>query len=478
MRRTDVRAGTAVATLALLLSGCSLAPIYHRPAIAVPAAYKEAPPGWSTAAPAADTASAGWWQPFNDETLDGLEARIENASPSLAAAVARYDQALGQLGVARSAAFPEVDVGGDASRDRVSANRPLNPAGSAATYNNYNIGASLSYELDLFGRVRNSIRAGKAEAQASRADVAGVRLGLQTRLATLYFQMRGLDAREGLLRDTVAAFQRAYDLTDTRHQGGIASGLDTSRAQSQLSSAKAELSGVHAQRAAFEHAIAALIGVPAASFAIAPDPRRILPPVVPAATPSELLQRRPDIDAAERRVFAANARIGVARAALYPSLSLGGSGGWQTTGADLLNKASSFWALGPASAALALFDGGQRRSQVKVSRAAFDEAAASYRQTVLDAFREVEDDLVLGRDLVQQERDQGDAATAAERTRDLALVRYRDGASDYLEVVTAQTAALDAERALLDLRTSQLTAAVDTVRALGGGIGAAARPPA
>ena len=468
MRRD--KAGAAALASALALSACSLAPDYHRPSIALPAAYKELPAGWAMARPSAGMAPASWWRAFGDATLDGLEARIEGANPSLAAAVARYDAALGRLGVSRADLFPEIDAGGDVVRARASVNSPANTTGTSKPYTEYQIGPSLSYEVDLFGRVRNSIRAGKAEARASEADVAGVRLGLQARLATVYFQMRGLDAREGLLKATVEAYQRAYDLTGTRHAGGIASGLDTSRARTQLSSAKAELSDVHAQRAAYEHAIAALVGEAASAFSVPVDARRIAPLAVPAGTPSALLQRRPDIDAAERRVFEANARIGVARAALFPSLTLGGSGGFLTTGAEFISKASSFWALGPASLALPLFDGGRRRSEVKVARANFEEAAATYKQTVLTAFREVEDDFAAGRDLIQEERDEADATAAAEHTRDLALVRYRDGASDYLEVVTAQTAALDAERSLLDLRTRQLTTAADTVRALGGAV--------
>ncbi len=468
MRRTE----PSLLVSALLLSGCSLAPDYHRPAVTTPAAYKEAPAGWTVAEPAADASPAAWWEAFGDPVLSSLEARIEAGSPSLAAAVARYDEAVGSLHEARADLFPEIGVGGSAQRDRASGNRPLSTTGQPSTYNDYKVGASLAYEVDLFGRVRNSIRAGRAEAQASAADVAGVRLGLQTSLASAYFQMRGLDAREALLHQTVEAYQRAYDLTETRHEGGVASGLDTSRARTQLATARAELSEVHADRAAFEHAIAVLVGEPASSFAIPADPRQSTAPAFPTGTPSTLLQRRPDIDAAERRVAAANARIGVARAAIFPSLSLGAGGGYETTGASLLHTASSFWALGPAAAALTVFDGGARAARVRISRAEFNEASATYKQTVLNAFREVEDDLARGRDLMTEERDQREAAAAAEQTLDLALTRYRDGASDYLEVVTAQTAALDAERALLDLHTRQLTTAVDGVRALGGSAGA------
>ena len=464
MRRTE----SSLLVTALLLAGCSLAPDYHRPAVDTPAAFKEAPEGWTVAAPAADAPRAAWWEAFGDPVLNGLEARIEAGSPSLAAAVARYDEAVGSLHEARADLFPEIDVGGSAARERASGNRPLSTTGKPATYNDYKVGASLAYEVDLFGRVRNSIRAGRADAQASAADVAGVRLGLQTSLASAYFQLRGLDARITLLKQTVDAYQRAYELTETRHEGGVASGLDTSRARTQLATARAELSEVHADRAAFEHAIAVLVGEPASNFSLSSDPRLSSPPALPTGTPSTLLQRRPDIDAAERRVAAANARIGVARAAIFPSLSLGAGGGYETTGASLLHTASSFWALGPAAAALTVFDGGARASRVRISRAEFNEASATYKQTVLNAFREVEDDLARARDLQHEEGDQRDAASAAEQTRDLALSRYRDGASDYLEVVTAQTAALDAERALLDLHTRQLTTAVDGVRAIGG----------
>jgi multidrug efflux system outer membrane protein len=456
-----------LATSGALLAGCSLAPDYHRPQVASTATYKEVPTGWSVAAPAADATPAAWWQAFGDPVLTDLEGRIEKGSPSLAAAVARYDEAVGSLHAANADLYPTIGIGGDAERQRYAKNRPLSN-GNGVTQNGYEVGASLNWEIDLFGRIRNQVKASKGEAQASAADLAGVRLGLQTSLATAYFQMRGLDAREGLLRQTVEAYQRAYELTDVRHSGGIASGLDTSRARAQLASAKAELASLPSQRAAYEHAIAVLVGESPSSFSLAADTRQSAPPAFPTGTPSTLLQRRPDIDAAERRVYAANARIGVARAAFFPAISLGGAGGFETTGPNLFSTASSFWALGPAAAALTIFDGGKRAAQVRVARAEFNEASATYKQTVLTAFKEVEDDLATGRDLVTQERNQRDAAQASETTRDLALTRYRDGASDYLEVVTAQTAALDAERALLDLHTRQLTTSVDTVRALGG----------
>ena len=456
----------ALALAPLSLAGCSLAPAYQRPAVPAAAAYKEVP-GWQPAGSAVPLPGK-WWQAFGDPVLSELEDRLEGGNPNLAAAAARYAQARAQARVARADLFPQVGAAADYGRSRQSANRPFSP-GTTQTYDTASVGASLSYELDLFGRIANTVRAATATAQASGSDLAAVRLGLQAALASDYFDLRGLDARIVLLRQTVDAYGRAADLTHTRHQGGIASGIDISRADAQLASARAELDGVLADRANLEHAIAILIGEGPSGFSLAVADTRLAPPAVPAGLPSTLLERRPDIAAAERRVYAANARIGVARAAFFPTLTLGAAGGYEATqGHNLLSAASGFWALGPVGAALTLFDGGARSAQVRVSRAEFDEAAANYRAIVLTAFREVEDDLALARQLAAQEQDQQQAAHAAGHTRDLALVRYRDGASDYLEVVTAQTAALDAERALLQIRARRLGVAADLVRALGG----------
>jgi len=464
-------AGKPIALLALgvtLLGGCSLAPDYHAPAVATPVAFKEAP--WQSAG--TDVPPPGkWWEAFGDSLLNDLEAKIDAGNFDLAAASARYQQALGAVGQARADLFPQIGASAGIQRDRQSANRPNSP-GAASRFTDKTVGASLAYELDLFGRVRNQVAANEASAKAAAFDVDGIRLGLQTRLAATYFDLRGLDARIVLLRQTVASYQRAFDLTDTRHQGGIASGIDVSRAQTQLESARSELSGVEIDRARDEHAIAVLIGEPPETFSIPVVDRQARPPQVAAGVPSTLLQRRPDVAAAERRVAAANAQIGVARAALFPSITLGGAVGYESTSASWLTAPSSFWALGPLQAALAIFDGGKRRAGVRIARAQYDEAAANYRQTVLTAFREVEDDLAEQRLLVAAEASQARATAAAERTRDLALIRYHDGASDYLDVVTAQTAALDAERSLLDLRSRQLQVAADTYRALGGGLGA------
>lgn len=459
-------AGIALAVLTLL-GGCSMAPAYHPPATAAPAAYKEVA-GWTGATPMDAAPRGQWWTVFNDPVLSDLEARMEKASPTLAAALARYDQALGAARETKAGLFPAIGVGGDAERARLSARRPLSH-GLSDTHNDFSIGAALDYEIDLWGRVRNSVRASRAEADASGADLASARLSLQALVADAYFRLRGLDAEAALLRQTVDAYGRAYDLTARRHNGGVSSGIDVNRAQTQLSNARAEVSAIAAQRAATEHELAALVGEIASGFTITPDVQPIDPPMIPAGTPSELLQRRPDVAAAERRIFAANARIGVARAAFFPSLNLGSAGGFEATNGNLFKAASSYWALGPFSAALAVFDGGARTARLHMSRAEYDATAAQYRETVLTAFRQVEDGISTAHDLGTQASDQRDATTAADRTRDLALTRYRDGASDYLEVVTAQTAALDAERATIVLQTQRMRNAVALVRALGGG---------
>ncbi|PZU58918.1 MAG: RND transporter [Sphingobium sp.] len=451
-----------------LLGACSMAPAYHPPETAAPVAFKEVPPGWMNATPMDMAARGQWWTMFGDPVLDDLEARAERASPSLAAALARYDQARASAQAAGADLYPQIGVSGSVSRERVSANRPLS-LGSAAEYDNYRAGGAASYELDLWGRIRNRVKAGKAEADASEADLGGARLSLQALVADAYFRLRGLDAEAGLLRQTVEAFGRAYDLTATRHEGGIASGMDVNRAHTVLADARAQISAIAADRAATEHEIATLLGEVASSFAIAPTTAAMTPPAPAGETPSELLQRRPDIAAAERRMFAANARIGVARAAFFPTIGLGASGGFQTTHGDLLTQPNHFWALGPLSAALAIFDGGRRSAAVKMSRAQYDEAAADYRDTVLTAFRQVEDALADNRYLAAQAIDQQEAADAADRTSDLALTRYRDGASDYLEVVTAQTAALSAQRSVIALQTQRMRASIALVRAMGGG---------
>ncbi|SEJ28230.1 outer membrane protein, multidrug efflux system [Sphingobium sp. AP50] len=455
-----------IALLPMLLAACSMAPDYHPPEAAAPATFKEVA-GWIAAQPMDAAPRGAWWEAFGDPVLNDLEARAEKASPTLAAALARYDQARAAARIEGADLLPTISAGADGARRRVSGNR-FQGNGNAVTYNDYVVGGSLDYEIDLWGRIRNSVKAAGAEAQASEQDLASARLSLQAAVADAYARLRGFDAQAALLRQSVVAFDRAYGLTATRHKGGIASGMDVNRSKTALSNARAQISAVANERAATEHEIAALVGAVASDFSIAPQDDLLPMPAVPTGTPSELLQRRPDIAAAERRIFAANARIGVAKAAYFPSLTLGLTGGWETTRGDLLRSPNSFWGLGPLSALVTLFDGGRRNAQVKMSRAEYDELSADYRDAVLSAFRQAEDAIAAGRHLAAQSVDQRDAAQAAERTSKIAYSRYRDGASDYLEVVTAQTDALEAQRALLAVDTNRMRASIALVKALGG----------
>jgi NodT family efflux transporter outer membrane factor (OMF) lipoprotein len=456
------------AVLLIGLGGCSLAPVYHEPSVGMTAdAWKDSP--WQPAQPAENLPRGGWWRIYRDPVLDALELRIEQANPGLAAAVARYDQASAYLGQLHAGLYPSIDAGAGLTQNRQSDDRPLRGSNQPNVYAANTVGVGTNYELDLWGRVRNQVAAGRAAAQASAADVESVRLSLQAQLADDYVRLRGIDAQAKLLNDTVDAYARALDLTQHRHSGGIASGLDVARADTQLRAVKAEAADVAAQRAIYEHAIASLVGEPAMNFSLAPGGGDLTVPVIPTGIPSTLLQRRPDIAAAERRAAAANAAIGVARAAFYPSFSLGLGYGFQNTGeAALLTAPYSFWSIGPGML-LNLFDGGLRDAKLAQARAVLDEAGADYRAVALAAFQQVEDDMALLKYDHTAEQEQDEAVKSATVTLNLALNRYREGAVNYLEVVTAQAAALAAQSGALDLHTRQLRTSVDLVRAVGGG---------
>jgi len=451
------------------ISGCSLAPDYKPPLMPTPVAYKEAGP-WQPAKPSDDLPKGDWWRDYGDSTLDQLEGRIDAANPDLAASVARYDEARALTSEASASFLPFVDLGGSATQNRQSAKRPLRSANQPNQYGANTIDLQANYELDFWGRIRNTVAAGQATAQARAADVETVRLGLHAELASDYAALRGLDAELKLLTDTETAYLRAQALTQDRYEGKIASGIDVSRSASQLESARALASDARAQRALFEHAIASLVGEPASSFSIPSAVVNIPLPAVLTGLPSALLQRRPDIAAAERRVASANASIGVARAAFYPTITLNLMGGFQDTGggAGLLAAPFSFWSVGPGLV-LPLFEGGLRQAAEAQAYAVLDEAASQYRSTVLGAFQEVEDNLALLHNLGVEAQDESQAVEAAEHTADLSLTLYHDGAASYLDVVVAQTDALQAERTLLDLNTRRLQANIRLVRAVGGG---------
>ncbi|RUL64367.1 efflux transporter outer membrane subunit [Dyella dinghuensis] len=467
IRADRLFAGVAAA---LLLGGCSLAPTYHTPSLPpMPATFKEAGTAWRVASPADQAPRGDWWSVYSDGTLAKLESQLDADNPSLAAALARYDTARAYESQLQSGLFPHFGVMANPIHARQSDNRPLRGSNEPNEYDSDTVGASASYDLDLWGRIRNEVGQGRALSEAAKADLANAKLSLEAQLADDYVRLRGYDIQAGILDDTLNAYQRALTLTENRHAGGIASGLDVSRAQAQLHDAQAQVTDVQAQRALVEHAIAALVGVPASSFSLAPQREQLEVPITPVGVPSTLLERRPDIAAAERRVYSANAGIGVARAAFFPDLSLSGSYGFQNTGlGNLLAIGNRFWALGPL-ATLDLFDGGLRRAKVREAHAEFAEASADYRQTVLGAFREVEDDLVLLRDLGVEAGQEDEAVQAAQKTQSIANNRYREGIVNYLEVVTAQTAALSAERSAETIRTRRLQASVDLIRALGGG---------
>lgn len=462
------------ALLVLALHGCSLAPHYQVPAIDLPAHYREQSSDgpWHPAA-APQGLAEHWWRLYQDPQLDDLQQRLLRANPDLAAALAHYDGAQAYASQLHAGLFPQISASAQPLRQRQSDSRPLRGSTQPSIYNSNSAGFALSFDLDLWGRIRNQAAAGDAQAQASGDDLAAARLSLQKQLASLYVQLNGLDAQSRILSRSLEDYAQALQLTRDRYQGQIASELDLTRAQSQLASAEAELDEVRAQRNLTEHAIGELVGEPASRFSLAPSSQLLSLPSIPQQLPSTLLQRRPDIAAAERRVYAANAGIGIARAAWYPDFSLTGMLGGQSQGVgNLLAAGNRYWALGPLMN-LPIFDGGRLSANERQAHAEFEEAAAHYRGQVLRAVREVEDNLGQLRDLHQEALDQQAAVNAALHTRTLAMNSYQAGAVSYLDVVTAQTAALQAQRGLQALQTRELQASVGLVVALGGGESAA-----
>ena len=467
-----MRTPAALPALAVVLAleACSLSPRYQRPSVPTPPpSYKEAGE-WKVAAPADSTPRGHWWTMFNDQALADLETQVSEANQSLRAALARLEQARAETRIARAAFFPTLTAEASATRQRTSLNAPTYAPGRPTTSNVFIAEGILGYELDLFGRVRNTVAGARASEQASAGDVAALDLSVHAELASDYFTLRGLDIEQQLLDHTVADHARALKLTQNLYHGGAAAIADVQQAQAQLESARTQAEDTRLRRAQTEHAIAVLLGREPADFSIAAradGPDLPVPQVAPGL-PSQLLERRPDVAAAERRVAAANAAIGVARAAYFPVFSLLGTAGVESTaGSTWISAPSRFWSVGP-QALLTLFDAGAHAAQSAAAHAAYDEQVANYRGTVLTAFQEVEDSLAALRQLQRESVSQAAAVTATQGALDQANLRYKGGIVSYLEVVSTENAALAARLAAVDIGIRRTNAAVLLVKALGG----------
>ena len=471
------RPALAASVAALWLAGCTVGPNYHRPA-AVPAApaWKEnAPPNppngtWVHAEPSDQVLRGQWWQMYGDPQLNALEEKIAVSNQTLKAAMEQYFQAREQVRVARSQYYPTLSAGPSIGRTRESYNQ-ANTIRNVTKYqfSTFSLGGQAQWEPDLWGQVRRTVEQTRANAQASAAELANVELSERAELAADYFEMRGLDSQKDLLDNTVVSYQEYLKLTQIRFKGGVATEADVAEAQTQLETTRAQDIDVGVARAQYEHAIATLIGVSASTFSLPAMPLGTQIPQVPVGVPSQLLERRPDIATAERQVDAANAQIGIALAAYYPNVSLTGSGGMLSGNAGTwIQGPSEMWSLG-ASAVELLFDAGRRHALTQQARDNYEEQVANYRQSVLNAFQEVEDNLAALRILDQESGVQAAAVAAAQRSLMISTNRYKGGVTTYLEVLTAQTVQLSNERTQADIATRQFVASVQLIRALGGG---------
>ena len=460
-----------VASTALALGGCDFASRYAPPQMSLPAKFKDAPPDG-----AALPANEVWWRSFKDRALNDLEAQVDIANPDLAAAIAASDAAFARAAQVEAGLLPQVDAIGQITANRQSNNRPLRSANQPSYYGNNILGGQVSYEIDIWGRVRDLAKAANLTAEASADALAQARLELHAELARAYIDLRGLDAQAKLIADTIGIYRSALDLTKSRLEAKIASPVDVDRAQTQLSSAEAQGSEIGLQRTALDDAIAALVGKPASSFTVARSLRQMPLPKRPHAVPADVLRRRPDVAEAERQTAAANQTIGAASANFFPKFSLIALGGTQDTGFRLFNAGNLFGTIGPA-VDLPVFDAGLREAELEVAKAQFTEAAEQYRAIVLRAVKEVQDNLSALRWLAEEYRQTSTAADAAERAADLSMTLYRDGAASFLDVVTAQQAALVAQREAIILHTRELETDIALMLALGGGWMVLPEPP-
>ena len=463
--------GPALIAAILALGACSFAPTYKTPDSAPPAAvYKEG--DWKPAEPADAQSRGAWWAIFQDPALDRLEAQAAAANQDLKAAYARLQQARAATRIARADLFPTLTVGGSAARSRTSVNSPTFPKGAEPVGNNFDLQADLSYEIDVWGRVRNTVAAARASQQASAADLATLNLGLQAELASDYFSLRSQDTQQQLLDQTVEDYTKALDLTQNLYNGGAAALTDVAQAQAQLETARTQAADIRLQRAQTEHAIAVLVGENPSAFHtdINPLANSAAPPPIDPGLPSSLLERRPDVAAAERRTAAANAQIGVARAAYFPVFSLAAAAGFDSTQtSNWLSAPSQLWSAGPGAGLLTVFDAGRHRAQSAQAKAAYDEQVANYRNTVLTAYQEVEDNLAALRDLQQESVSEAAAVKATATALEQAQYRYKAGLVTYLEVATAENTSLQAQLANVSIQLRRMSASVLLVKALGGG---------
>jgi NodT family efflux transporter outer membrane factor (OMF) lipoprotein len=452
----------------MILAGCTVGPNYVRPeAVPVmPASFKEAN-GWKPAQPKDEAIKGAWWQVFNDPQLNALEEQVAVSNQNVLAAEAAFRQARALIQAAKAGYYPTVTAGASVTRARSSAT--LGTPSPTADTTSYTLPVDISWEADIWGRVRRSVEASRANAQASAADLAALRLSSQAQLAQAYFQLLTQDAQRAFLDATVAYYQKSLDLTKNRYTSGVAAESDVLQAETLLKSTQAQAIDIGVQRAQLEHAIALLIGKPASDLSLPSAPLVASPPPIPLGVPSMLLERRPDIAAAERRMAAANAQIGVAEAAWYPSVTLSASGGLQTTSfSKWLSLPSRFWSVGP-TVSETVFDGGLRSAQNDQARAAFDAEVAAYRQTVLTGFQQVEDNLAALRILEEEAKAQDEAVQAARQSVIVAENQYKAGITSYLTLLIAQATELANERAAITIRGSRMTAGVLLITALGGG---------
>ena len=471
---------------AILLTGCMVGPKYRRPPAPMTPAYKEPPPDsfketdkWKTAKPMAEALRGNWWEIFGDPRLNALEAQVTAQNLNLKAAEARFREARTVVRYNRAALFPLISTAPGISTLRESPNSPYFPIGSIGIGSavEYLLPFDVSYEVDLWGRIRRTVTAAGEEAQATAADLQTLSLSLHAELAIDYFELRSADAQIRLLANTVRAYAEMVQLTTDLFHGGAAPETDVVQAQTQLDTARVQYTDIFVFRAQYEHAIAILIGKPPADFALPPSPLNIGPPVIPVGVPSQLLERRPDIAANERRVAEANEQIGIARAAYFPSLVLSATGGLEGNAiSNWLTWPSRFWAAGPIIAET-LFDAGRRRATSDAARANYDSTVATYRETVLVAFQEVEDNLATLRVLEKEAQQQNDAVAEARRGVELFRSRYEGGVDPYLQVVTAQTIELLNERNAVDILRRRMDASVLLIKGLGGGWDVSKLPP-